>query len=235
MILLAYERGYLKHITTPIHKFLITNKHKIRKNYLTELTEFWMTKYQLPEKRFEKSKSSFHGRISELILADWIDEHNYSIINLEVWGADIDIIAQNNQGKIFNFEVKYIGHEEWFFDKLIGKNNDCSPNLYYQHDYVLYIAYTAVKQLEKINGNRIGAILIQNWNHYDENWIDWNNPDFHEIKPKWKEKYPNIEKEICTIFNQINELWFFEIDEAFKCHCKQKNIKQSNTWQKTII
>ena len=232
MSLLAFEGGYLKNITTPIHKFMISNVHKIPKYYLDDLKEFWMIKYQDSSERFKKSRSSFEGRINELIFIDWLDEHDYKIIDLEIWGANIDVIAKNNKGKIYNFEEKYIGDEEWFFDKLNGKNKCLCPSPHYQHDYLLYIAYTAAKKLEKINSNGIISILVKNWNHYDENWIDWNNPSFSKIENKWLKSCPNIEDEICSIFNQISELWLFESDEKFKCHLKQRNIKINNKWKK---
>jgi len=232
MSILAFERGYLKNITTPVHKFIIGNLHKVPKYYLDDLKEYWMIKYQDYSDRFKKSRSSFEGRINELIFIDWLDEHDYKIIDLEVWGANIDVIAKDNEGKLYNFEVKYIGDEEWFFDKLNGKNKCFCPSPYKQHDYLLYITYTAVKKLEKMNGNGIISILVKNWNHYDDNWIDWNNLCFSKIEPQWIEKYPDIESEIRSIFNKISELWLFESDEKFKCHLKQRNIKLSNTWQK---
>jgi len=223
MIKLAFERGYLKNITRPIHKFLLDRKQDILPNYKKDLTEFWMTNYQSPQERNKISKRSFLGRFCELLLADWLDEHDYSIIGLAALGAGYDIIAENDQGKI-NIEVKYIGHEEWFNDKLHDINKCFSPDPNYPHDYLLYIAYTAAKQLcEKSNENKVITILLQNLSHHDLDWIERHNPNFYEIERDFidKKKYPNIENEIHSIFKQIDEIWFFHTNN-FTCNLIKK-------------
>jgi len=221
IILLAFERGYLKNITRPIHKFLLGENGSINPNMKITLLETWITDYKSSRERNQKSKQQFLGHLHELLFADWLDENDYSIIDLEALGAKNDIIAKNNKGKTIGIEVKYIGYEEWFCDKLHNKNNDFSPDLNYQHDNLLYIAFTAADQLcKKSNQINIISILLQNINHFDLDWINWHNPSFHSTDAKErpfinKKKYTNISNEVRTIFRQIDEIWFFKIEGNF--------------------
>jgi len=221
MSLIAFEDGYLKNITRPVHKFLLDESGNKKPNVKIKLLESWIINYQTSTERNHKAKQQFLGPFHELLFADWLDENGYEIKDLQALGAKSDVMAENRKEKYtVNFEVKYIGYEEWFYDKLNNKNKSFSPCLLWQHDFLLYVAYEAAKQLSRLSrGFKVITILLQNSEHYDLDWIDWHSPHFHCIKRPFidmgKFKSLNITNEVIQIFKQIDEIWFFKANYNF--------------------
>jgi hypothetical protein len=233
ILLGALKWGDLNKITLPVHCYLLDGekpKDSLRKNYKKELIEKWMSE-KTSLKRHQRVRE-FNGKLAELIASSWIESKGWVINNLEALNGSFDIEAISPQGSSSAIEVKYIGEEDWQFELNLeseqsGKAVSKVFNVYNGYNYILFRTYEAAKQLEKYSGDRYVFIVISNltWGNLSMaiecDWI--RHPlNFYEFS-KWKNnvsgrflkrinKYPNIEKEIKNVLNQIKELWIIKSD-----------------------
>ena len=92
ILLVAYRRGVLRQLTTPVHRYLIDfdrRRMRVNKNYLKDLREVWIP-HDLGAKRPQNTRA-FWGRLTELHIAEWLEEMGWTIANLEAWGGKLDI------------------------------------------------------------------------------------------------------------------------------------------------
>ena len=178
----------------------------------------------------------------QVITSSWIECQGWKIKNLEALGSCFDIEAISPQGSNSAIEVKYIGEADWQFEVELknlesGEAVGVSFSPYSGYNYILFRTYEAAKQLETFSGDRYVFIVISNltWGNIECNWI--RHPmHFFEFS-KWKgnvsdsfaeriNKYPNIEKEIGEVLNQIKELWIIK-DESWE-YALSKIIKKES-------
>jgi len=226
----AYKNGNLDKITLPVHAYLLDGE-KPNKNltsqYKKDLIDNYMSKKKDTFARFRMARG-FNGKLAELITSSWIECQDWKIKNLEALGGLFDIEAISPQGINSAIEVKYIGEEDWQFEvtlKSLQSGKAVAGGFSVYCNYILFRIYEAAKQLEKFSGDRYVFIVISNltWGNSEMaiecNWI--RHPlHFFEFS-KWKgnvsdsfaesiNKYPNIEKEINEVLNQIKELWLIK-------------------------
>lgn len=227
MLLLALERGHISRITFPIHLYLMESeqpKKELTKQYRKDLQERWfMEDDEL--KRHKKSRT-YLGRLVELQCAQWIEEQNWRVQNLEALGGTFDIEAFSPRGDAWAIEVKYIGQEDWDFVDIsesvdrngVGKGRAVS--LYAPSDWVLFKIYEAANQLADFPQARLAVLVISDltWHHFQiplkENWMHWESPRFFNNDSSWniffqkqKKRYPNIEREIGTVLGSLTQAW----------------------------
>ncbi len=92
ILLVAYRRGFLRQLTTPVHRYLIDfdrRRMRLNKNHLKDLREAWGPQ-DLGAKRHQKTRA-FWGRLTELHVAEWLEEMGWMISNLEARGGKLDI------------------------------------------------------------------------------------------------------------------------------------------------
>jgi Holliday junction resolvase-like predicted endonuclease len=234
MLLLAYERGHLKKITLPIHRFLEQRgnlKKTLTEQYRQDLKENWLSNKDALDR--QKRFKSYFGKIVELQCAEWLYEHGWEICNLEALGGNIDILAINKISKRVAFEIKYIGLEDWDFVDIVesingvGKGRAVSPQT--AANFLLFKAYTAGKQLNLIPHSRICIIVIntQTWHRFGfvlrNEWIDWGTPKLFKADSGWgkflesqKSKYPNMDKDFQEIIKSMDEIWIMKLSEGFQ-------------------
>jgi hypothetical protein len=194
---LAFKFGSLKKITAPIHKYLLDSKtgkpkDKLKNSYKKDLIEFWMTEETIIE-RHRKSKI-YIGKLTELLIAAWLQNRGWRIYNLEALCSEADIEAISPSNLEFSFEVKYIGEEDDKFlamvesnlsedefkllvDRLLGNGNeekikklvDKSQSRtfdpYSGINYVIFRVFESFRQLKKIHSKRIIIISgVMTWN-----------------------------------------------------------------------
>lgn len=228
----AYKNGNLDKITIPVHAHLLDGekpKKNLTPQYKQDLIDNYMSKKTDTFDRFRGARG-FNGKLAELITSSWIECQGWKIKNLEALGGLFDIEAISPQGSNSAIEVKYIGLEDWQFELALkslqshgaeAAGFSVSPG----YNYILFRTYEAAKQLEKFSGDRYVFIVISDltWENFEEA-IECNrirHPlHFFEFS-KWKgnvpdsfaesiNKYPNIEKEISEVLNQIKELWLIK-------------------------
>jgi Holliday junction resolvase-like predicted endonuclease len=119
MLLSAFKDGCLNKITSPIHKYLLGDKNKaLKKGYLQDLKENWINSQNVL-RRHQRSREDY-GKIIELLIAEWLENQGWKIINLEATCADVDIEAYSPDNIFYGIEVKYIGLEDYKFLAMIS-------------------------------------------------------------------------------------------------------------------
>jgi len=114
---LAFERGHLFRMTSPIHHFVLegnTPHHKLTTQYRNDLQETWFFKKKDEIERHQKARI-FQGRLYELICAEWLEQQGWEISNLEALGGGSDIEGKNSNGLRSIVEVKYFGQHDDIF------------------------------------------------------------------------------------------------------------------------
>ncbi|PKM42289.1 MAG: hypothetical protein CVV03_10220 [Firmicutes bacterium HGW-Firmicutes-8] len=230
ILLLALERGYLGRVTSAIHRYLITAglpRTEVRKQYLKDLRERWM--YSSAMERHRKFRS-FFGKVVELQFAEWLESQGWTVSELEALQEGPDIGAKRTERRDTAFEVKFIGKEDFDFEKLLESIKDeekegaggWSASPYVAANYLLFRAYEAAKQLKKTTYDRIAVLVISENDHtwfrfHDQiknNWIDWTNPTYFSGDDKWEEfltrqktRYPNLKDDLKPTLESLNAVW----------------------------
>lgn len=231
ILLSAFKGGNLGKITLPVHSYLLHGEEPkvLTNNYKKDLIDKWKSE-TTPLKRHKEARG-FNGKLAELIAASWIDSGGWKIKNLAALGGAYDIEAISPGEKYSAIEVKYIGEEDWKFEEDLeclksGEAISGSLPHYDGYNYILFKAYEATKQLYKFEfeGDRYIFIVISDlaWNCLDiavnDNWFQHPLKFTNLASSKWKYflskqkggKYPNIEKEIKEVLNQIKEMWIIK-------------------------
>ena len=230
ILLSAFKSGNLGKITLPIHTYLLDGEKPkvLTNNYKKDLIDRW--KSETKSLKRHKEARGFNGKLAELISASWIESRGWTIENLAALGGSFDIEAIFPQGKSSAIEVKYIGEEDCRFEEdlksmISGEAVGGHPNHYDGYNFILFKVYEAAKQLGEFQGDRYIFIVISNlaWSSLDiaieDNWLQQYPSKFTNLaSSKWKDflskqmkkKYPNIEKEINEVLNQIKELWIIK-------------------------
>ena len=226
-LVLALQRGYLKHITLPIHRFLISSgglRPNVRPQYLQDMREIWIFDPD-PMERHRKFRS-FWGRITELQFALWLETISYEITGLEALNGGPDIEACEPNGGQGAFELKFIGTEDSDFEMILrsisGAPEAYSISPYTAMNYLLFRAYEAAQQLRPYQGSKTAVAIIdaQTWWRFDVQlkyqWIDWRDPTFigTDPDPQWAtfiagqlKKYPGLYHDIGIILGQLDSVW----------------------------
>jgi hypothetical protein len=166
VLLLAYLRGCLDRVTSPIHRYLLisgTVRADARKQYIKDLQETWLRERE-PLERHRKWKI-FYGRLVEFLFAAWLEEQSYTITGLEALregSSGMEAVSPN--GLRSAFEVKFIGSQDGDFEmqakSLAGKPLWDSVSPYAAINYLTFRAYEAAKQLRKVSTNRTAILIV---------------------------------------------------------------------------
>lgn len=235
ILLLALSRGYLRQITSPVHRYLIERgkpKKLLTKQYKNDLIERWMVKKNMVN-RHQKARI-FLGKLIELQCGEWIEKQGWSISNLEALGGNSDIEARSPDNIDCEIEVKYIGQKDDNFlavvENLSGRGGARTSSPYTAADFILFKAYEAAKQLQGCAKNRIAFLVIDGmaWNFLKnplrDRWIRWKSPGFFNKDPEFqnflqqqKEKrYPDIEKDLAVTLGSLAKVWIVKMKDGFQ-------------------
>jgi len=239
ILLLALHRGYLNKITLPMHKYLIENgnpRKEITKQYIVDLQETWLQE----DRAIERNRKSriYIGKLTELILADWLEEQGWRITNLEALGGQADIETVSPQKNDHAIEVKYVGYEDENFlsvvESLSGKAKAYTTSPYAASDFLLFKVYGAAKQLFNSAKTRIAFLAISNmtWDFVDiqlsEDWMNWQSPRFFNNDTDWKKfleknknQFPTIESDLRSVIRSLNQLWILREEKPFQYSLQQ--------------
>jgi len=189
ILLLAYQHGTLSRITIPIHRFVLAQQDigvKIAEQYIKDLRERWWLKDNVIDRN--RRAKGYLGRISEFLLAGFLEQHGYSVVSMEAWRGKHDIIARDPFGEESSIEVKYIGVGPDIFRQIVasftGDRAVSSISIKNAANYFLAQVFVAAKQLQNSNGHTHAALVVgeTEWsileNPLKEDWIDWDSPCF---------------------------------------------------------
>lgn len=231
MLFLAYQRGYLNRLTSPIHQFLLSGKNirsDVTMQYKQDLVEKWMSKNDV-YKRQEISRI-YHGKLSEIIIAKMLAQSDWLITNLEAWGGGVDIECISKLGKQHAIEVKYIGQEDNSFNSVVkslkGEDSTYSMSPYSSVNFLIFKIYTAAQQLLSLSCRKIVCIVISSESWFErfeiplkEKWIKWDSPNFFNNDLVWNQflyektqHFPNIEKDLSDVIRSLDEIWIMRAD-----------------------
>ncbi|QPJ64900.1 MAG: hypothetical protein G3M78_05680 [Candidatus Nitrohelix vancouverensis] len=155
---LALQRGYLKNIMGPVHRYLLEGENfwkDTTPDYKKRFHETWIIKNTDAFKRHETAKKQL-GSLYELLYANHLEEQGHQIISLEAWGGPADISARIN-GEEYDIEVKAIGSSKEEFSAVYKtlKNPDDPPiarsNPMEPVKYLMEIIRNATIQIEKFD------------------------------------------------------------------------------------
>ncbi len=234
ILLLAFERGHLNRITSPIHRYLMSLgavKKTVIKQYRQDLPENWLHKEDALD-RHRRSKA-FMGKLVELQCAEWLEREGWRIRNLAALGGKSDIEAICPECSEWAIEVKLIDVEDWDFldvlKSLKGIGTGRSFSMPTVADWLLFKVYTAAKQLsERSRDCRCALIAIEDrtWPNFrfalENNFIDWGHACFSSKERKWlefledqKRRYPEIEEEVGVLVKSLSKIWIFKLADGF--------------------
>jgi hypothetical protein len=240
MLLLALERGHLARLTYPVHRYLLEDKRvkpSVRLQYLHDLRERWMF-YPDPLERHRKSRI-FTGRVTELHIAEWLEEHGWVLTGLEALRVGPDIEATNDSCGATAFEVKSIGTEDGDFEmvlrSLAGQRAGGVVSPYAAINYLLFRVYEAAKQLAQCDGVRVAIIVIHNGNwwrfkvQWEQHWINWTSPSFFKhdaasvqfIETQGK-RYPGLNTELSAVVGGLESVWILKRSSGYTYHLEDE-------------
>jgi hypothetical protein len=229
ILLTAFKRGYLHRITLPIHRYLMDGdspKSDLTAQYRKDLQERWFLRPN-PLDRHKKSKG-FLGRLSELLIAQWIEDNsNLTITGLEATGREHDIVAVSPDGRKKAMEVKFIGTSDSFFEKLLAmKIFGGAYDVPTAADFLLTRIYEASKQLADYPYKKTAIIIIDEmtwcsgfdaalcsdfWGHADLRNPKLKSPnrDWLQFVENLKERYADIESDLAPAIGSLDEIRLF--------------------------
>lgn len=239
ILLLAFERGHISKITSPIHRYLMEGdnpKPSLTEQYAKDLRECWLLEETSIERH--RKEKMFMGKLIELQCAEWIEDQGWKISNIEALGGNTDIEALSPEHVECAIEIKYIGQRDEDFlavvNNLSGKSRIITLSPYASSDFILFKVYEAAKQLQRCTKTRIVFLVIHEiaWPLLEkvlkENWMKWGSPRFYNSDPEWKDflqrqknRYPDIEEDLSNVINSIAELWVIKMIGGFQYTRKQ--------------
>jgi hypothetical protein len=113
----AYLDGWLEDFTEPFHRYVLSGKcicSNVTQQYRKDFRENWFFKHTEIE-RF-KSARRYKSRLSELNFCQWLEFHDWEIIDLEMYGSSFDVEAKKIDQKVTRFEVKYLDSPQEKFE-----------------------------------------------------------------------------------------------------------------------
>ena len=229
---LALQRGHIRQITEPIHRYLLEGgglQPNVQEQYIRDLQERWMLA-SAPLERHRQSRI-FMGRIVELQCAAWLESAGWEVTGLAALGDGPDILARKEHQRIA-FEVKAIGTQDAAFMSVLASlhnepsGRSCSPDA--AVNYLLFRTYEAAKQLHSEGEGRVAIVVIDQmaWHEFNrqlfDRWIDWNSPRFFGGDPEWtafidaqRGRYEQLDDEMGTVIHSLDALWIARRSEGF--------------------
>lgn len=233
ILFLAYKNGYLNKLTLPVHRYLLEGSNVstlASSSYKSALQEKWF--FYGNELSLHQKARGYRGKLTELQCAEWLEDNQYEIINLEALNGKHDIEAINSNLESCVFEVKFIGRDDNVFlktHKLDASDNINTFSLYQASDFLLIKAYDAAKQFSsKISDKKhIALIVIENvsWPQFEQvvkdDWLNLDSPKFLEDNPSvsWRNFIKKLDlldqTKLKIIPGILDELWIMSESDGF--------------------
>lgn len=234
LLLVAYRRGLLSQITTPVHRYLVDfdrRRMRLNKSYVKDLREVWVPE-DLGAKRPQKTRA-FWGRLTELHMAEWLEKMGWKISNLEAWGGKFDIECISPTKTKCAIEVKSIVSEDVDYVADVSQlDSRGAPGMlspYQASNFVLFRGLEAADKLRDCENVRIACLVVSEeiWYRFEpslrESWSLWDPPRFIEMRPKLrlaiqrnKRINPENRDELKRLIGHLNALWIVKKSPDFE-------------------
>ncbi|HHZ83137.1 MAG TPA: hypothetical protein EYN60_03840 [Nitrospirales bacterium] len=234
ILLVAFRRGLLHQLTTPVHRYLIDfdrQRMRLNKNHLKDLREAWVSP-GVAAKRHQKTRA-FWGRLTELHVAEWLEEMGWTISSLEAWGGKLDIECTSPTRNECAIEVKSIVSEDadYIADVNLPGQRAAPETLspYQASNLVLFRGLEAADKLRDCEKVRIACLVVSEeiWYQFEsslkETWSLWDSPRFIEVCPKLQQAIqrnkridPENRNELKRLIDQLNVLWIVKKSLGFE-------------------
>ena len=228
IVIVSMMNGDLNMLTSPCHRYLFDGddlKAMVTKQYRQDLQEKWM--FQVTEIERQHKSKIFQGRIVELQIAEWLENHRWQIVNLEALGGSFDIEGHQPGSGHAVIEVKFIGQSDEEFGQLVNAlhylpagGSVPTPTA---SNYLIFRIYEASSKLMGSTDRRIALVVVNGlaWTFFKialrDRCIDWKQPRFLEAGKEWdaflqkqKIRYPNIDADLASSINSLDELLIME-------------------------
>lgn len=230
MLVLAFQRGHLEHVTGPVHRYLLEDgrvKPELRRQYAQDLRERWLLETGILERHQESRR--FMGRLVELLCAQWLENTSWRITGLDAFREGPDITAEHEAEGLASFEVKSLGQEDSDFEAIVaslhGPPKVQTKDLYAAANFVAFRVYEAAKQLLRFGGRRIVLFIVNEitWHNVEfqlrGDWIDWRNAKlFDANSTSWRaflaaqrERYPHLDEELSGVIRSLHDVWILKL------------------------
>jgi hypothetical protein len=235
MMVLAFQRGHLEHVTGPVHHYLLADgrvKPELRRQYAQDLRERWLLETGILERHQESRR--FMGRLVELLCAQWLENTSWRITGLDALHEGPDIAAEHGTEGPASFEVKYLGQEDSDFEAIVanlhGPPKVQIKDLYAAANFVAFRVYEAAKQLVRLDGRRIVLLVVNEiaWHNVEfqlrGDWIDWRNAKlFDANSTSWRaflvaqrERYPDLDEELPAAIRSLHDVWILKLRDGYE-------------------
>ena len=232
IVLGAFNRGLLARITMPVHAYLLdgqTLNVNLTKQYKKDLNEKWIL--ERDQLAAYKKLRIFKGKLTEIMVAAWLEDSGWKINNLEALGGSFDIEATSPEHVCYGIEVKYIGIQDYRYNELqhslrSGEAVSGFFNIYNGYNFILFKIFEAAKQLTKCKNSRLSLVVVDSvdWDFLEmpirDKWInsrpirfsdsadrDWK--EFLEQKKKEK-RFVTVENELDKAIGGLKECWILK-------------------------
>ncbi len=231
LLLSAYRRGLLRQLTTPVHRYLINfdpQGMRLNKNHLKDLRAAWGSHdFDAP---YPQGTRAFWGRLTELHVAEWIEEMGWTVSNLEVWGGKLDIECTSPTKTECAIEVKSIVAEDVDYIGDVNQLDRLSVVSPYQaSNFALFRGLEAADKLRDCEKVRIACLVVAEeiWHRFESSlkpsWSLWDSPRFIEIRPKLQHAIqqnkridPENRNELKELIGHLNALWIVKKSPGFE-------------------
>ena len=233
VLLEAYRRGVLGQLTSSVHRYLVhfdRSRIELNKNYLNDLREAWVP--QNLSMKFPKTSRAFLGRLTELRVAEWLEEMGWTISKLEAWGGQPDIECTSPTRTKCAIEVNSIVGEDLEYISDQNRPEMCGvprpPSPYQASNLVLFRGLEAADKLRECEKVRIACLVVSEemWQRFKPSlragWNVWDMPRFIEIHPKLQ-KMIQLKKRINSLtreelkhtISRLNAIWIVKKSHGF--------------------
>ena len=205
LVFKALMDGKLNLVTSPIHKFLLNEN--ARDDYRNNINDYWFVNKSFGERK--KIYYRNYGKFYDLLVAEWLENNNWEIVNLEAWDENSsDIEAKSPDKELCAIEIKtYFKNIDALENQNKGKGYfGCGEDPAEIEEKYSFLIKKADEKLEAIaDKKRIIAIIDI------EDKVGRYNTIYH--------------KSTTAMLNEpiknCNELWIIKID-SFKLTIKHK-------------
>jgi hypothetical protein len=118
MVVMGIRNQDLEILLNAVRRFIVDNKdvYRARRQYVADLSELNWWRQRTEVDRYREG-NRYKGRIYELLLANWLSDQGYQIINLEAWESSSPDIVVKKAGVTMNVQVKYIAQYKKDFEQ----------------------------------------------------------------------------------------------------------------------
>jgi len=240
LLVLAFQRGYLRRITAPVHQFLLGEfaaGRSVDPGYSSELRELWAL--QEDEADRHQHANRYRGKLTELQVARHLVSTDWCIVDLEALSADSgtgprpDILAVGPSGDSTSVEVKLIGLSTEGFEAY-AHDDVHWIDTHDRANFLLDRLYRSAMQLRVATGRKVVCIALTDsaWREYKpvltvQDLVNWREPRFVSCGAdsgwsarysRLRSKYSSVDDDLTEVILSLDEIVIWRFDNRMQLH-----------------